>query len=293
LTDFGLSRELKDSKEELRLKIYGRLGYLDPELFEKKGNSRPPFECRHDIYGLAVLYWEIMYGGNPTEDGYRINQNRFCKIEECPEEFHQLYIHCQKPAQGCSGQLLEKYEPCEEPSERPSADQIVGKLKLILCAYPSRLKEQKKIDTSSTDVTSENRKQIPASSVLVSVSGLQRQCDNDNTDQLFKQDLELYLKNPETLLKNPDKKTQDKVPSIGDLKKISAYNFDSIHRNVQNEKNFKRWCLRIRVKMQGFLKGSPFGISTKEMELFFEQKPETLSILKNFMEKEKNLGIKR
>ena len=152
LTDFGLSRELaKSNKEELRLKIYGRLGYLDPELFE---NPRPPFEHRHDIYGLAVLYWEIMYGENPTKDGHSINPNRFRKNEECPEEFHRLYIHCQKPSRKYLGHLLEKYEPCKDLTERPSADKIVERLGQIKRAYlPSELDEQSEDGISSTDDT--------------------------------------------------------------------------------------------------------------------------------------------
>ena len=292
LTDFGLSRELAESnKEELRLKIYGRLGYLDPELFEK---PRPPFEYRHDIYGLAVLYWEIMYRENPTKDGHSINPNRFRKNEECPEEFHRLYIHCQKPSRKCLGHLLEKYEPCKDSTERPSADEIVERLGQIKRAYlPSELDEQSEDSISSTSDTYPTHEQKPACSESISASHALRQYNYDNTGQSFKQALETYLK-------NLGEKHQDKASSIGDsktlireLKRKSGDNFDKLQQNVQNERNFKRWCLRIRVKIQILLNGSPFGMSAKELEIFFEQNPEELNILENFIERKENLGIKR
>lgn len=120
MTDFGLSRDLKEDKDEqLRLRLYGRLGYVDPELLRK---PRPPSAPRHDVFGLAVLYWEIMSRESPNsiQHSNRINPKRFIQAEGCPDEFHQLYKSCSNE-KGLS-------------TERPSAAKVVYMLKQILAS---------------------------------------------------------------------------------------------------------------------------------------------------------------
>ncbi|RUS17046.1 kinase-like domain-containing protein [Endogone sp. FLAS-F59071] len=64
LTDFGLSRTFAEAQQpEFRIKIYGRLGYLAPELLRRP----PPAYCpAHDIFGLGVLLWEIASSDSPN-----------------------------------------------------------------------------------------------------------------------------------------------------------------------------------------------------------------------------------
>ena len=114
LTDFGLSRTFEEAENpEFRIKIYGRLGYLDPELL---GKLRPSSHPRHDIYGLAVLCWEIMSSQSPNSSTSRINPNLFKRTYGCPEDFHQLY------------------EKCRSPTDRLTADDVVHELTRILAA---------------------------------------------------------------------------------------------------------------------------------------------------------------
>ncbi|RUS16801.1 hypothetical protein BC937DRAFT_90797 [Endogone sp. FLAS-F59071] len=123
LTDFGLSRDLKEDKDErLRLRLYGRLGYIDPELLKK---PRPESAPRHDIFGLAVLYWEIMSTENPNSSLHssRTNPKRLGQVKGCPDAFYQLYTNCSREM--------------KLPDDRPSAAKVVDILEQMLASMTS------------------------------------------------------------------------------------------------------------------------------------------------------------
>ncbi|RUS26076.1 kinase-like domain-containing protein, partial [Jimgerdemannia flammicorona] len=128
LTDFGLSWDLKEAEDkQLRPRTYGRLGYLDPELLKK---PRPTPAPRHDVYGMAALYWEIMSKENPCSTSHYsgINPKRFQQVKECPDEFHQLY------------------EECRHPEPRISTVEVVRKLEKMLGDMVRQEIEQLEVD---------------------------------------------------------------------------------------------------------------------------------------------------
>src|SRR4051794_39858315 len=88
LTDFGSSVTFQEVQF---LKIHGRIGYLAPELLRKPPPALAP---EHDVFGFAVLGWEIFARRSPNSSNRRINADRLKRLQGCPEDYQSLYMAC-------------------------------------------------------------------------------------------------------------------------------------------------------------------------------------------------------
>ncbi len=135
LADFGLSRELPDEKQGLNeypeedddagiahaVNMTLRVGtrqWMAPEMLERKAYTR-----KADVYSLAVVLWEIITGGVPFSELNRDDiQANVLKGARPP-----IPLKCPLALKS----LLE-ISWHENSSLRPTADEVVRRLELIL-----------------------------------------------------------------------------------------------------------------------------------------------------------------
>ena len=114
LIDVGLSRGVEDAHSEDG--VYGRPGYLPPEIFENKDYTQ-----KSDVYCLGTLFWQLIVGVPPqgvASVAVKCNLGGLREelIPGAPMAFNNIIRSCWHP----------------DPDQRPSAREVYNQL--IECA---------------------------------------------------------------------------------------------------------------------------------------------------------------
>ncbi|CAH1760245.1 9204_t:CDS:2 [Entrophospora sp. SA101] len=117
LSDFGISRRLTESTN-LLIRAFGSAKYSDPEHLQNPGGfSRTK---KSDIYGLAMLLWEISSGTAPYKDFNTLNLVQLIVNKNYRET----------PVKGSPRKYVQLYQGCWEsdPKNRPDANKVLNTL---------------------------------------------------------------------------------------------------------------------------------------------------------------------
>ncbi|CAI2186978.1 223_t:CDS:2 [Funneliformis geosporum] len=128
LADFGLSKRIDAATNQS--KTFGVIPYVDPKVFNKRrnDNTSTPFKLneKSDVYSVGVLLWEISSGHPPffiKDEEYDLGLAieifgglREKIIPGTPEDYVNIYTACWD----------------NDPDNRPSMNQVVGKLNAIV-----------------------------------------------------------------------------------------------------------------------------------------------------------------
>ena len=99
LTDFGLSRRVKDAYNS-QSKLFGIIPYVDPKSLRQStsNNNHYPLNEKSDVYSVGVLLWEISSGQKPFKDIpyysliVQISQGlRETPIPNTPKDYVKIY----------------------------------------------------------------------------------------------------------------------------------------------------------------------------------------------------------
>lgn len=146
LADFNIS--FSDQVEGVTAAAYfgGSLAYMSPEQLEAanpSGATKPEdLDAASDIYSLAVLLWELLYGSRPFVDE-EVEGGWMTTLEEMAERRHRCEIYL--PAEGeldpRAGQLTEVLRRCllPDPKERIGQGLELAR-ELLLCLHPTARK---------------------------------------------------------------------------------------------------------------------------------------------------------
>ncbi|GBB91176.1 hypothetical protein RclHR1_18310004 [Rhizophagus clarus] len=126
LTDFGLSKRIKISKQQSDL-FDNKIPYIDPKYLSVEQNNIMQsyiLNKKSDVYSIGILLWEISSGKLPFEDKiYDFNLvkqilqgYRETIVSDTHVDYSDIYIECWN----------------EEPDNRPTMNQIVAKLREII-----------------------------------------------------------------------------------------------------------------------------------------------------------------
>jgi len=115
IADFGLARTRAASVNSIH-KASEALEWMAPEILSRKGK----YSKKSDIYSLGVIFWEILTGKTPFSDMNTVEDLIRGKREAIPPK---LPLGLQSIIRHCWS---------EDPSVRPSADELVDKLKVAI-----------------------------------------------------------------------------------------------------------------------------------------------------------------
>ena len=115
--DFGLARVLEEGITELLTSQLGTVSHMPPELIQLEDKR---LSKKADIYAVGMLLYEVTVGEIPYR-GMMVPQiilsvakgKKLCLPECVNEPFREIYDRCTH----------------RDPSERPSADQLVALFK--------------------------------------------------------------------------------------------------------------------------------------------------------------------
>lgn len=152
ITDFGLARVKTESKTQPYMKTkdrgMGTLQWMAPELF----SLRPKYSKSADIFGYAVILWEIASRNIPYQgvDDITIreeikNGEREERSPDCPQRFWQLITDCWK----------------QDPEQRPRIVQVQARCVELLQEESQIVEEQVKTRFQSPPVPLKQSSQVP------------------------------------------------------------------------------------------------------------------------------------
>ncbi|CAB4413990.1 unnamed protein product [Rhizophagus irregularis] len=123
LADFGLSKRIEEIPNS-QSKTFGLIPYVDPKSFNSSTTELYVLNKKSDVYSIGVLLWEISSGQPPFHGiphdvclALNIIQGlRETSVHNTPEEYIKIYADCWNT----------------EPDDRPTINQIVEKLKVLI-----------------------------------------------------------------------------------------------------------------------------------------------------------------
>ncbi|PKK63379.1 kinase-like protein [Rhizophagus irregularis] len=126
LTDFGLLKRIKVVSEQKESDLFEMIPYTDPKWLNHNNNFIQSYSLnkKSDVYSIGVILWEISSGQPPFKDEshdadliMRIVQGyREIVVSDTPSNYSILYTECWD----------------NEPNNRPTMNQVVSKLKVII-----------------------------------------------------------------------------------------------------------------------------------------------------------------
>ncbi|GBC02718.1 hypothetical protein RclHR1_04780005 [Rhizophagus clarus] len=213
LADFGLSKRI-DEASNSQLKLFGMVPYIDPKVLINSNNLK--LNKSSDVYSIGILLWEISSGKPPFHEEtnkigliYDISQGRRETIvPDTPIDYSNLYTECWN----------------NEPSKRPSIDEVANRLRIIISnSNSTTIYQQNDISDQTNPKVNEN---LTPNSVDNSLHGELSQMiqnfTNMNTSELDSTTLMNKQINENTSFKNNSRIVNEIVDLI--FKKIDKGN---------------------------------------------------------------------
>ncbi|UZO16541.1 uncharacterized protein OCT59_007926 [Rhizophagus irregularis] len=173
LADFGLSKRI-DESSNIQSKLFGMVTYIDPQIFNRKRDSNNQIQLyslnkKSDVYSIGVLLWEISSGrppfcNEPYDAGLAVeilHGLREKPIPNTPEDYIKIYTDCWN----------------NEPNNRPTINQVIGKLNAII------LKENIQLSSEQQNIV-ETPRNINNNSLHEEMSQLIQNFNNMNTEEM-------------------------------------------------------------------------------------------------------------
>lgn len=128
ICDFGLSRIIDEENLRMLTTTVGTPSYMAPEVFTKKGHSKPV-----DIWALGIIAYVILSGIQPFDRDTPAEEREAIESGDLRFEPEKLWVHITADAQNFIRQCLQV-----DPKQRPSAHELMDS-KFLTRKYRSSL----------------------------------------------------------------------------------------------------------------------------------------------------------